>query len=149
MKFEELNQWLSLVANLGVLVGIIFLAVELNQNTSMMRAQTRDSVTEKQMNFYQMLVTDSELTRKYVDNGGYLVDPDLFAAGTVFRAQLRMWENEWYQYQQGLFEDEEFAPRVETWKQVLTSQYFRGLWSSQLRLQHAPEFRSEIDQLIE
>ena len=31
MDFDKLNQWLSLCANLGVLLGIIFLAIEMNQ----------------------------------------------------------------------------------------------------------------------
>ncbi|MEQ8314748.1 MAG: hypothetical protein RL839_04745 [Gammaproteobacteria bacterium] len=32
MKLEKLNSWLSLLANLGVLAGIVFLAVELDQS---------------------------------------------------------------------------------------------------------------------
>ncbi len=31
MNLDKLNQWLSLLANLGVLVGLVFLIVELNQ----------------------------------------------------------------------------------------------------------------------
>lgn len=32
MKLDKLNQWLTLAANLGVLVGILFVAVQLRQN---------------------------------------------------------------------------------------------------------------------
>ena len=42
---EKLNHLLTLLANIGVIAGIIFLAVEINQNTDMMRAQTRSAVT--------------------------------------------------------------------------------------------------------
>ena len=34
MNLEKLNQWLATIANLGVLVGIIFLAIEIQQNTN-------------------------------------------------------------------------------------------------------------------
>lgn len=37
---DRLNQWLTLFANLGVLIGIIFLVVQIQQNTTMMRATT-------------------------------------------------------------------------------------------------------------
>jgi hypothetical protein len=37
---DRLNQWLTLLANFGVLIGIIFLVVEIQQNTTMMRATT-------------------------------------------------------------------------------------------------------------
>lgn len=30
MKLDKLNQWLSLLANVGVLVGLVFLIAELN-----------------------------------------------------------------------------------------------------------------------
>ncbi len=45
MNTEALNRWLTLTANVGVIAGIVFLAVEIRQNTDMMRAQTRSSVT--------------------------------------------------------------------------------------------------------
>ena len=48
-KPSKLNERLTLIANLSVVVGIIFLAVELQQNTQAIQAQTRDSLTEKQM----------------------------------------------------------------------------------------------------
>ena len=48
-KSSKLNERLTLIANLSVVVGIIFLAVELRQNTQAIQAQTRDSLTEKQM----------------------------------------------------------------------------------------------------
>jgi hypothetical protein len=35
---DKLNKWLMLVANIGVIVGIAFLAVEVNQNNRLLRA---------------------------------------------------------------------------------------------------------------
>ena len=34
MNFEKLNQWTTLIANIGVVVGIVFLAIELRSNTA-------------------------------------------------------------------------------------------------------------------
>lgn len=38
MRFDTANRWLMLLANLGVLVGIIVLAIEIRQNTVALRA---------------------------------------------------------------------------------------------------------------
>jgi len=38
---EKVNQWLALLANLGVLVGIGFLVFEIRQNTKAIHSQTR------------------------------------------------------------------------------------------------------------
>ena len=46
---NKLNERLTLIANISVVFGILFLAVELQQNTQAIQAQTRDSLTEKQM----------------------------------------------------------------------------------------------------
>ena len=39
MDSEKVNRWLTLGANLGVLVGIILILMELNQNADLMKAQ--------------------------------------------------------------------------------------------------------------
>ena len=42
MDSDRLNRWLTLAANTGVLVGIIFLAVEIRQNSELARMQLSD-----------------------------------------------------------------------------------------------------------
>jgi hypothetical protein len=59
----------------------------------------------------------------------------------VFRA----WENEWYQFQQGLFSDDEFIPRRERWRRNMTEDaLFRDSWLD-TRGTFSPGFRAEID----
>jgi len=43
MNFEKANQWLSLLANIGVVVGIIFLAMEIRTNTATNRISIRSA----------------------------------------------------------------------------------------------------------
>jgi len=44
MKKIDLGQTLTILANVGVLAGILLLVFELNQNREMMRAQTRSEL---------------------------------------------------------------------------------------------------------
>lgn len=41
MKLDDVNRWLVLLANIGVIAGIVFLAVELQQNNALLGAQAR------------------------------------------------------------------------------------------------------------
>ena len=41
---ERLNSWIALGANVGVLVGLALLVVEINQNNVLVRAQIEQSV---------------------------------------------------------------------------------------------------------
>ena len=43
---DNLNRWLSLGANVAVVIGIVFLAIEIRQNTEMTRAQITQSRAE-------------------------------------------------------------------------------------------------------
>lgn len=40
MSLEKLNPWIALVTNIGVLLGVVLLLVELQQNTTAIRSQT-------------------------------------------------------------------------------------------------------------
>ncbi len=46
MKPEKLNTWLTLVANFGVIAGLIFLGYEIRQNTIQLRAEALYSINE-------------------------------------------------------------------------------------------------------
>jgi len=38
MNAELLNKWLSVIGNIGVILGIVFLGLEIQQNTQMIRS---------------------------------------------------------------------------------------------------------------
>ena len=50
MEMEKLNQWLTLLANVGVLVGIVFLAIEIRQNTNNLEMNRQIALTEAYAN---------------------------------------------------------------------------------------------------
>lgn len=63
MNTDKLNDWLSLLTNVGVLIGIVLLIVELNQNSELARAEMHamraDAKSERQMN----LANSGEISR--------------------------------------------------------------------------------------
>ena len=46
MKLVKLNDWLTLVAHFGVIAGLLFLAYEIRQNTTQLRAEASYSINE-------------------------------------------------------------------------------------------------------
>jgi len=43
---DRINRWLTLIANIGVLIGIFLLIVEIDQNNGLMQAQIEQSRSE-------------------------------------------------------------------------------------------------------
>ena len=44
MKFEKINNWVTMLTNVGVLIGIVLLLVELNQNTTALKTEADEVV---------------------------------------------------------------------------------------------------------
>jgi hypothetical protein len=62
MKTKSLNQWLTLGANLGVLVGLILLIAELNQNSTLMRAQIFNDRASQGIDLFMAMAESPELS---------------------------------------------------------------------------------------
>lgn len=121
MRFDKINQSLALLANLGVIAGIVFLAMEVQQNTSMMQAQTRDSMSDKLIDWQMSVATDLYTAESFEagNNGdGFDSRAQEISYYMLVSANFRIWENEYYQYSKGLYEEAEFAPRLTRWKKT-------------------------------
>ncbi len=55
MNAEKINTWLSLSANIGVVIGLGLLVFEISQNTDMMQAQINQSRTDTAISEQQAL----------------------------------------------------------------------------------------------
>ena len=127
------------------------MAVELNQNTEMMRAQIRNSMAQNQMTYMGWVATNPELAR--VVASGY--PGDQFEPLTGEREMLvfllngifREWENSHYQYEIGLFTPEEFEARVDRWRTNMALPGFLQEWE-RTRTGYSPSFRAEIDAIV-
>lgn len=65
MNMDKLNKWLTFLANFGVMLGIFFLILELNQNASIARAETFQKHQAEMSVWRSMVLTDPELARLY------------------------------------------------------------------------------------
>ena len=115
---DRLNQWITLIANLGVVAGIFFLGFEIQQNSVAINAQTYQSRAQIVQEWSSM-VADSEhfapLLAK-LGTGLFPRDPasfaELSAEDRIRLTAFHQWtrvqlDNLLYQYEQG-FIDEDF-----------------------------------------
>jgi hypothetical protein len=66
LDYEKLNSWLAVLANLGVLIGIFFLAIELRQNNELMEAEARFNRVSASAEAYNIRSTNGELAEIHV-----------------------------------------------------------------------------------
>ena len=94
MQTERINKWLTLFANFGVLVGIIFLAVEVQQSNRIAIATTEISIRDQFSSINEQILTNdavAELLVKAAD-----ADTKLSAVETEkLYAYLYVYMNTW------------------------------------------------------
>ena len=117
MKKIDLGQAITILANVGVITGIIFLVIEIRQNNLLMLSQTRSQISQSISN-----VLISQAQSPYIED---LLAPERVAEASsvgalrfnrIELAIFRMWENIYYQWERGLYEDSEFESEREIWR---------------------------------
>ena len=104
MNADKLNTWLTLGANVGVVIGLILLIIEINQNTEMMRAQINQSRTDTALSEQQAGFNSDYIPaiRVKVARGEQLSDEEMIRYENWIRAFNRNMDNQLWQYNQGL-----------------------------------------------
>ena len=117
---EKLNRWLTLIANLGVIAGLVFLIIEIDQNNNMMQAQTRSSISEAIIDNIQMGM-EPAIVSAYLkqESGESLSLEEEYLLDQATNATLRLWENTHYQYRMRLFDEDEFEADLAVWRDAI------------------------------
>jgi hypothetical protein len=104
MNTDNLNRWLTLSANLAVLASIVFLALEIQQNTEMTRAQITQSRAETSIALAEMLFNSEHIPPilEKARNGEELNYQEYVRYSGWLRATLRNLDNNIQQSKRGL-----------------------------------------------
>ena len=78
MILDSVNKWLMLAANVGVITGIYFLAIEVNDNTRNVRSQEKGALDQMELD-RQIAVMDPYFSEVYAKA--------LFAPGELAREE--------------------------------------------------------------
>ena len=128
MNREEINDWLSLAANLGVILGLIFLGVQINQSNKITAAATYQArITEIETSFQNAALSDylpiiyDKLEKDGIDS---LNSVEIRRIRDWETARIYRMQGQHYQYQQGFLDDSSYTDLVNGARSLLP------LWDS-------------------
>ena len=131
MSIEKSNHWLALLANLGVVAGVLFLAFEIQQNNELLEQESRYSMLENQKDWKFFLNGNPEVAKlMYASHTGKLSEIEKLRRFDLLSGLLLTWQWEWEQSQSGRFGDSQ-----------LPVDGFRALWISQNIQTEWPELK--------
>lgn len=143
-------RWLGLAANLGALIGLLLVVVQLRQNRDLMRAQIRHELASGIVDLLNVPAANSQLASVLRRGavGDSLSPDELFQFRLRSNALLRYWEDVHYQYRQGLYDRVEFSRQKQAWADALTTSVgFIRYWC-EVRTRYSPLFAAELDALV-
>ena len=148
MKKIELGQTITILANVGVIAGIVFLAVELRQNNELLAAEARaNQFFQARMPTIEQLNTNPELTQILykIENRETVSPEELYQFRWFARGLFIRWQWQFGEYEQG-FIDKERLP-LSSWRSWFR-QYPEILneWEAAAGL--TPEFEQFIEEEV-
>jgi len=150
MSQNRANNYTQLVSVAAVLIGLAFVAYELKQNNSMMRAQIRNELSAASIEL-NMMWQRPELVSLYLktsSSADNLSAEEARLLSLAIGATFRMWENMHYQNRIGTYDESEIAANRLIWSNSVKSiQVYREYWSQSKQV-FSEEFQNEIDTII-
>jgi hypothetical protein len=145
MKKIELGQSISILANLGVIAGIVFLAVELQQNNSFLQAQAGYALSENRASNNDLLKSSPEFADliSKLEAGEELTPSERWQEHGFYVSFLVRFSWEFSEYRAGRLEKDQLPTVV--WGKLIRGEgplptpRFREKWE-EMKYQLDPEF---------
>ena len=146
MKTSVLNEWLSLAANLGVIAGIVFLGIEIQQNTAVTRSAVSQEISNASVEFFMRVAENSDLARVVNignRNPSELSEVEIVQFDSVTAAVFMIMEGAYKQYRLGFLPKEGWEPYEKLIKGFLTNPISRTWWVNSSTV-FSPEFEAMV-----
>jgi hypothetical protein len=149
MKFDRVNELLQTGANIGVILSILFLALQISRTEDVMKAQTRSTLASQSAALLFGEADNADLASIVRRSYGReeLTADERFRLDRLLQAYFRHWESTHYQYRVGLFDKEEYSRLREAWRLRLARPGVADFWCSS-RIAYSVAFATAIDNLL-
>ncbi len=108
MKLEALNSWLTLLSNVGVIAGIVFLALELQEGQKLASTQAIQDRNQSLADWQLRIAESAELSKLAyrASSGDELSEEEMMRFRAVQIASVNRMDATFFQYEQGYLPDE-------------------------------------------
>ena len=149
MNFDRVNQWLSLVANLGVVAGFVMVAFQLQQNTEAVRLQA-DAVSSGANVAAESAFMGENVAEAYAvawQSPEQLTDAQMLQVSGYLNTSLASVQYIYQQYVRGVLSDDEWAAAQVFAVAQVNWPFGRAHWLANTRW-FDPGFTASINQAL-
>ena len=148
MKVQLLNNWLTFAANVGVIIGIVVLVVEINQNTRVAEVEAYQTLIGQVMDINNQSINNPDLRALLAKqlSGNEPNSGDERVLATIFLANnIRHGDMAYYQYERGLIDKERLDSILGVmYNNITMSKHAMSVWDS-LSPNFTPEYIAYVN----
>ena len=149
MKRIDLGQTIQILANVGVVAGIVILAIEIQQNTRSLEVGAYQELIGQIGDFIEMQSREPEvaLMARATTSLSDLTGEEGVKVGAYFYTVARLGDLAYYQYQRGLLSTERLESVVGPLNDRVCLPFFRQFWA-QSNYNFVESYRDYVDAKI-
>jgi hypothetical protein len=154
---SKLNNWLTLLTNMAVVAGIVFLAVEIQQNNELLQSQVREmqavsiqAATTSDQDFLLVIGSDpvtAQMWSAYLRTPETLAEDQLIQGSYLMASLLRRLESIYLQKRLGSLSEEGWESRQPLFLGIARSRGYEFYLDSSPGVFMGNELRDYMDQL--
>ena len=150
MKTKQWNHWLTLAANLGILVGLVLIAIELNQNTKQLSLELEWQINQKMFENNRDLLGDNPtpIFAKSVLSPEELTFEEFQVASAFVLNFLGVAEDRFFLYKRGLLSDQEWKSYIDDDIELTLGYRFAQEYWKRSKSIFEPEFVEYVDEQL-
>jgi hypothetical protein len=146
MKKIDLGQTFGILANIGVIAGIVFLATEIRQNTDAIRSATIQAISDQSYSNNITVVENADLrAARRAAHSNSLTEDQRDQLDAMYSAALRIHQNRYLQARLGIVD--EYTLLEVGAQQGFRDDYFEEFWSRN-RADYSPGFQDYIERRL-
>jgi len=140
---------MTLAANVGVLIGIFLVLIELKQNTESAELQAAQNYVALSHELDFRIVDDLSLIDLFLKPADERTPADLLRLDRWFFGSLRTWENGFYLHSQGVLDDDLWSGQEAFMADLLSKDVATRNYYQTNRKYFSESFTAYLDRLLE
>ena len=150
MNVETINVWAQLIASIGVIVSLFYVAAQVRQNTRSSRAIVVDSLARSMHDLAIEMAQNDQLltTATMLKDWSNASEMERARYASFMLGYFKLFENGWFQMRQGTLERDQWEGYDAFLRSVWVVPTVKTWWSMR-RTFFAPGFRNYVENLEE
>ena len=149
MNWEAISAIAETIGVIAVVVSLIYVSIQIRQNTKVARAATRQAIAESTENLGSDLISNGEMAEIFIKhlNGKELSPVENLRLQSRCYRDMAHWENIHYQFCEGLVSNDQWIGFRRNLAALLAIDVYRQYWDSE-SFHYSDAFRAEIASIL-